>query len=167
MSEDTGSQQQQPQADESPVTVRHVVLMEVCRANEVSAEKRKLVVLTMGTPEGDIEYLAFTEPEAMKILGRLAYLFREPWKAAPGAQRWCVPHSIGRAGLDLNADGIEKCLTKLIRDIPEVGEFVERELQYIRRRLERNIKSKRVAKELVQRVSRSMLLAVDAARADT
>lgn len=167
MSENTGSQQQQPQVDESPVTVRHVVLMEVCRANEVSGEKRKLVVLTLGTPEGDIEHLAFAEPEAMKILGRLAHLFREPWQPAPGCTSFCVPHSIFRARIDLDAHGIEKCLTKLIRDIPEVGEFVERELDGIGRSILRNFKSQRTAKALITRLRRSMLLAVDAARYDT
>ena len=166
MSETTDPHQQQ-QAEKNLVTVRHVTLMQVFRASETDGPKREFVALALGTQTGEVEHLAFTEKDALSLFGELARLHRKPWQPAPGCKRFCTPHSIWRAELDFDVEGFEYCLDKLIRDIREVGEFTRQELRYIGRSIERNFKCKRTARALINRLNRSVLLAIDAARYDT
>jgi hypothetical protein len=170
MDEQIDSSEQDP--EEEKLMARPASQLACASGQFAAGKKKRVVLLTLGYADASIDQIALTVPEAKKVLYRLAVVLgHENLPLGPATEqkilrRWCLPHSVGRA--ELNVQGEEdKYLDQLTHDIPELGEYVAAQLDSLRRVLHRTGKGAAKPETLMQRVKRLVLIALDAGRSDT
>jgi hypothetical protein len=154
---------------EQSIGVKVVALLDVIAAEEIKSRRKRLVI-TVGASNGTVESFGLDLHDGQKLLQQLLSCYRTGGAYGDPQQlkaKFCLPHSIGRAETDYKGHGPEPMLRKLWKDMPELGEFVIKELKDLERSINHNGKSPKAAKTIVKRLTRAMLLAVDAARIDT
>ena len=131
-----------------------------------------MVVVTLGHRDASVDQVALDVPDAKKLLYRLAVgLGHEKLPLGPATEqkilrRWVVPHSVGRA--ELNVEGEEdKYLDQLKHDLPELGEYLVMQFNSLRRVLHRVGKGAAKPETLMRKVKRLVLIALDAGRSGT
>lgn len=149
---------------------RRVSLLDcvIGRRLEGKVEKEAYVGISLGRQDGAVELFALPIGDAKFLLYRLALVLRgEPETDHPDRieqtfRRWSKPHSVLRAESRVHEDG-QIYLNELKTLMPELGQYVERELSTIQRSLRASGRSAAKPTTVLARVkrcsrSRSMLL---------
>ncbi len=150
---------------------RRVSLLECVRGRETTGKKSIVLVITLGNPDASVDQVALDFADSKKLLCRLAVtLGDENLPLGPATEqkilkRWIVPHSVGRA--ELNVEGEDEYLDQLKQDLPELQEYLVMQFKSLRRVLHRVGKGAPKPETLMKKVKRLVLVALDAGRSGT
>ena len=156
---------------EKPLVVRRASFLE-CQPAQTSVAGERYVLVTLGNEDGSIDQLGLDFDDGRRLLHRLAIALRiETLPPGPAnhekvLRKFLVPHAILRSELNVDHD-LVKALHQLKLEIPEVGQFVERSLESLRLSLRRASHPQPRLDRVLKRITRFVLVAVDAARIDT
>lgn len=131
-----------------------------------------MVILTLGHADASVDPVAFTLNDAKLLLYRLAVAIgREKLPLGPATaekilQRWVVPHSVGRAELNIDGEG-DAYLDQLRHELPELHAYLTTQFDTLRRVLHRTGRGAAKPETLMKKVKRLVLIALDAARLGT
>lgn len=162
----------QDPAVKETLTARPVSLLDCFHGQSQSGRVENILVLTLGNPDASVDMVALTIADAKRLLhGITVALGRENLPYGPANEekiikRWVVPHSVGRA--ELNVEGEEEeYLSELKTAMPELAEYMASQLTSLRRTLSKRGKSTAAPETVVKRVMRFVLVAVATARTGT
>jgi hypothetical protein len=151
-----------PNPDEAPLKARPATVLSCEAAHELSPRKRSCVLLTLGHIDGSIDPLELTIDDAAKLLGLLIMALRLP-KSPLDRKKWAVPHSVGRAELEIGND-LHSALYQLRQRMPDVADYVEAQMKSFKRAVAQRGKNTARPENIARRFLHAMLVAVEAAR---
>jgi hypothetical protein len=131
-------------------------------ARELSPRRRSCILLTIGHHDGSVDPLELSVDDASKLLGLLILALRLP-KSPLDRKKWAVPHSVGRAELEIGND-LHAALYQLRQRMPDVADYVEAQMKSFKRAVAQRGKNGARLDNLAQRFLHAMLVAVEAAR---
>ena len=138
------------------------------QAPGVSFRSRRAII-TLGGPDGAVDRVELRGKDGLRLLERLAFAFRPDLRMPSvgyGTRAWLSRHSILRAQSKLEDDE-ERLYEQTRRALPEVVEFMNEELEAVRRQLTRKRTLPARVGNTMRRLRRSMLVMIDATRGDT
>ena len=156
-------------ADVQRISARNATLLDCRVGRECKGRRRRIVIITFGGTDGAVDSVALTPDEGYRLMRGLLNEFKVNGAFSDPLtfqKRFCIPHSIGRAKIDLRL-GTQKMFEKLVKEIPEIAEYIRAEVAALAQMLQRRSNSPRRAARIVERVREALLVAVDAARIDT
>jgi hypothetical protein len=124
--------------------------------------KHPCLLLALGYSDGSVDQLELSVDEATKLLGLLINALRVP-KLAVDRKKWAVPHSTGRAELEIGND-LDSALYQLRQRMPDVAQYVEDQMRSFKRAVSQRGKSTMRPENLTRRFLHAMLVAIEAAR---
>ena len=151
-----------------PKARRCTVLDFEAQAPGVSVRSRRAII-TLGGPDGTVDRVELRGNDGLRLLERLAFAFRASLRMPTvgyGTRAWLSRHSILRAQAKLEDDE-DRVYEQTRRTLPEVVEFMNEELEAVRRQMSREGVSPKRAQAMVGRLHRAMLTLIDATRGDT
>ena len=156
-------------AELQKVTARIANFLDCIVGRECKGRRRRIFIITFGGADGAVDSVALTPDEGYRLMRTLLSQFKV--NGAFGDElsfkkTFCIPHSVGRAKIDLQR-GLDRMFEQLVKDIPEIAEYVRAELGSLQRTLRRCCRAKTSVNRIVERMREALLIAVDAARIDT
>jgi hypothetical protein len=151
-----------PNPGEVPFSARPTTVLSCQAAHELSGTKQACVLIALGYTDGSIDQLEMSVDEASKLLELLIIALRVP-KSPLDRKKWAVPHSIGRAELEIGND-LHAALYHLRERMPDVAKYVEDQMRSFKRAVSQRGKSTMKPENLTRRFLHAMLVAIEAAR---
>jgi hypothetical protein len=161
-----------PLSERDKLVARRVSMLECVPGRAVKGRRESVVVVTLGHPDASIDQIALTVSDAKLLLYRIAVAIgRERLPLGPATEskilrRWVVPHSVGRAELNVEGEG-DRYLEQLKQELPELHEYLSARFDALRRILHRAGRGAAKPETLMKTVKRLVLVALDAARLGT
>jgi hypothetical protein len=131
--------------------------------------KSRRVIITLGGEDGTVDRVVLKARDGLFLVQRLAFAFREDKSSPPiayGTRSWFSRNSILRAQSGVERD-LEEVYDTLRRKVPDVVDYMNEELDALRRRLARRGRNAPHPQKLVERVRTAMIVLIDAMRLDT
>jgi hypothetical protein len=134
----------------------------------VSLKSRKAII-TLGGEDGTVDRIILNSKDGLLLVQRLAFALRDDERRPSidyGSRSWFSRNSIPRAQSGVERD-LEDVYDTARRKVPDVVEYMNEELDALRRLLARRGRNAPRPQTLVERMRTAMIVLIEAMRWDT
>jgi hypothetical protein len=167
MAEDDADQTNSGHRDVTRISARLTTPLYCAVGQQRGNLTQDLLVVTLGEPDGSTHTIAFLPEDAPRLRRMIEEIESETetWQSNPKqARRDYFQAKISRSERLVKFSGTAEYLEKLKLSKPPLGNYIENQLKWLSRSVDRHVQSPQAARSLKQRITTAILVAVDCAR---